>query len=50
MLVKLYDICAIPYSSINQPIPFTAFNFPGIRTGSPFLSDTTFPVIGFPSR
>ena len=50
ILVKLYEICAIPYSSIYQPIPFTAFNLPGIRTGSPFASKTFFPVMGLPSR
>ena len=49
MLVKLYEICAMPYSSIYHPIPFTAFNFPGILIGSPFESNTFFPVIGFPS-
>ena len=50
ILVKLYEICAIPYSSMYQPIPFTAFNFPGILTGSPFESTTFLPVIGFPTR
>jgi hypothetical protein len=39
----------MPYSSIYQPIPLTAFNFPGILTGSPFVSNIFFPVIGFPS-
>ena len=39
----------MPYSSIYQPIPFTAFNLPGIRTGFPSLPKTFLPVIGFPS-
>ena len=40
----------MPYSSIYHPIPFTALSLPGTLTGSPFLSITFFPVIGFPSR
>ena len=50
ILVRLYEICAMPYSSINQPMPLTAFSFPGIRTGSPRSSNTFLPVIGLPSR
>ena len=50
ILVKLYEICAIPYSSIYQPIPFTALSLPGVLTVLPSLSITFFPVIGFPSR
>ena len=33
MLVRFIDICATPYSSINQPIALTLFNVPGIITG-----------------
>ena len=43
MSVKLYDIWAIPYSLINQPIPFTDLNKPGSLSGSP-----SFPFIIFP--
>ncbi len=49
IFVRFIEICATPYSSINQPIPFTAFSAPGIITGLPFSSFTIFPVIGFPS-
>ena len=38
------------YSSIYQPIALTDFNFPGIRTSSPFSSFTILPEMGFPSR
>ena len=40
----------MPYSSIYQPIPFTAFNLPGTLSGSPWASKTFLPVIGSPSR
>ena len=43
MLVRFSDNCATPYSSMYQPIPFTDFNVPGMRFGSPFSSSTGFP-------
>ena len=49
IFVRLYEICAIPYSSIYHPIPFTSLNKPGSLTGIPFLSFTILPVILFPS-
>src|SRR6266487_3301731 len=48
MFVRFIDTCAMPYSFTNQPIPFTCFNIPGMRTGSPFASSTGFPD-GVPS-
>ena len=41
--VKLYEICAILYSLINHPIPFTDLNIPGSLSGFPFLSLIIFP-------
>ena len=41
--VKLYEICAILYSLINQPIPFTDLNIPGSLSGFPSLSLMIFP-------
>ena len=43
ILVKLYEICAIPYSSIYQPIPLRFLKQPGSRRIFPFLSFKTFP-------
>src|SRR5205823_9099822 len=48
MFVRFIDTCAIPYSFTNQPIALTYFNAPGMRTGSPFASNTGFPH-GLPS-
>ena len=47
-LVRLAEICAIPYSSMYHPTALTALQVPGIRTGSPFASFTTSPVYGLP--
>ncbi len=44
------EICAIPYSSMYQPIAFTDFSDPGSMTGSPFSSVTVLPVRELPSR
>ena len=49
IFVKFIEIWAIPYSSINQPIPLTHFNDPGIITVLPFFSLTILPVTGSPS-
>ena len=49
MLVKFIDICAIPNSSIYQPIAFTCFNEPGMLSGFPSLSYTISPITGCPS-
>ena len=38
----------MPYSSMYHPMPFTAFNDPGMRTGFPASSRTAGPVM--PSR
>ena len=48
MFVRFMETCAIPYSSTYQPMAFTCFNIPGIRTGSPFSSSTGSPE-GVPS-
>ena len=48
MFVRFIETCAIPYSSTYQPMAFTCFNIPGMRTGSPFSSSTFLPV-GLPS-
>ena len=50
MFVRFIEICATPYSSMNQPMPLTHFSAPGSQTGSPFASFTTGPVSGSPSR
>src|SRR5207245_10912627 len=34
IFVRFIYTCAMPYSFTNQPIPFTCFNIPGMRTGS----------------
>jgi hypothetical protein len=47
--VKLYEICAIPYSLIYQPIPLTDLNNPGVLSGFPSLSFMIFPDNTFPS-
>ena len=47
MFVRFIEICAIPYSSINQPIAFTLFNKPGSRTSAPLASNTFFPFSSF---
>ena len=44
MFVRFIETCAIPYSSTYQPMAFTCFNIPGMRTGSPFSSSTFLPV------
>ena len=48
IFVRFIETCAMPYSFTNQPIPFTCFNIPGMRTGSPFASKTGLPD-GVPS-
>ncbi len=50
MSVMFIDTCAIPYSSIYQPIALVAFSVPGSMIGSPLSSFSIFPVIGLPSR
>ena len=47
MLVKLMEICATPYSSINQPIAFTDFNKPASHKGFPAASFIVFPFSSF---
>ena len=49
IFVKLYDIWAIPYSSIYQPIPLTALKRPGVLKGCPFSSLIILPLKVFPS-
>ena len=44
MSVRFNDNWAIPYSSMYQPMPFTALSEPGMRSGSPLASFT----IGLP--
>src|SRR6266550_6593218 len=48
MFVRFMETCAIPYSSTYQPMAFTCSNIPGMRTGSPLVSNTGFPK-GVPS-
>ena len=43
------ETCAMPYSSMNQPIAFVAFRVPGIISVFPFSSFNGLPVILFPS-
>ena len=50
MSVRFSESWAMPYSSMYQPMPFTAFKRPGILTGSPLASVTILPVTGSPSR
>ncbi|CUO69357.1 Uncharacterised protein [Alistipes finegoldii] len=50
MSVMFIDTCAMPYSSMNQPIAFVAGSVPGCMTGLPAASFTTLPVMGLPSR
>ncbi len=42
MSVMFIDTCAMPYSSMNQPIAFVAGSVPGCMTGLPAASFTTF--------
>ena len=50
MSVMFIETCAMPYSSMNQPMAFVAGSVPGCITGFPAASFTTRPVIGLPSR
>jgi len=50
ILVRFMEICATPYSSINQPMALTSFSEPGVITWFPSASFTSLPVIGSPSR
>ena len=50
MSVMFIETCAMPYSSINQPIALVARSVPGRIRGLPSASLTTLPVIGLPSR
>ena len=49
MSVMFMDTCAIPYSSIYQPMALHPLRVPGIITVLPSASFTTLPVIGLPS-
>ena len=49
MSVMFIDTCAMPYSSMYQPIALHPFNVPGIITGFPSASFTILPVSGLPS-
>ena len=50
MLVMFIDTCAIPYSSINQPMALVALRVPGCISGLPFSSLSGLPVTLPPSR
>ena len=50
MSVIFIDTCAIPYSSMNQPIAFVAFNVPGCMMISPFSFFIGLPTGEPPSR
>ena len=44
------DTCAMPYSSIYQPMALVHFSVPGCITGLPSASRMMVPVMGLPSR
>ena len=50
ILVMFIDTCAIPYSSINQPIALVSFRVPGIMMISPFSFFIGLPTGDPPSR
>ena len=50
MSVIFIDTCAMPYSSMYQPIAFVAFNVPGCIMTSPFSSFIGLPTGEPPSR
>ena len=50
MSVRFSDTWAMPYSSMNQPMAFTALSVPGSQRGLPSASRTTSPVSGSPRR
>ena len=50
MLVMFIDTCAMPYSSIYQPMALVPFSVPGIMMVLPFSSFIGVPVMGLPSR
>ena len=47
ILVRLMDICATPYSSINQPMAFTLFSRPGSHMASPLSFFAILPLASF---
>ena len=48
--VRLIEIWAMPYSSINQPMALQALRLPGIHISFPFSSKAFLPVTGLPTR
>ena len=50
MSVRFSDTWAMPYSSMNHPMAFTAGSVPGSQRGLPSASRTTSPVRGSPRR
>ena len=50
MLVIFIETCAMPYSSMNQPIAFVPFSVPGIMIVFPFSSFIGLPTGEPPSR